>query len=76
MLCTASNMYRLLNKTKNQISKTYVRVHTEKQTSIVILKIISEDRKLQTLHLIGNAAYERKWALTIYYTKAEYTKKQ
>ena len=29
------------------------------------LKIIGEDRKLQILHLIGNAAYEQKRALTI-----------
>ena len=28
------------------------------------LKIISEDSKLQTLHLIDNAVYERKGALT------------
>ena len=30
------------------------------------LKIISKDRKLQTLRLIGNEACERKRALTIY----------
>ena len=29
-------------------------------TKSISLKIVGEDRKLQTLHLIGNAAYKRK----------------
>ena len=30
----------------------------------------------KTLHLIGNAAYERKRALAIFYTKTKYARKQ
>ena len=41
------------------LAKNHQMLHQEKDFS---LKIIGEDIKLQTLHLISNAAYERKRA--------------